>query len=778
MNRRLPLSFQRFDWPLVVVFQVAMALLLFHDFIFGPKYFAFFDIGSDTFFQFVPATVFMASPANWSSAWSFNFGLGNLGQLPANPYSLLAIAGGPERVLDLRIWVYLAKILTGGLAFHAFLRASGSRAEIAAIGAIAFSFCGFVTTDGQWDPHATEFACYPVVLWAIARHVNKPTLWHIPLAIAFSVYSGIFAFSLGVFVAYAFVAALLVSRQPLTTLSTWLRSVFPLSLAGIVLAAPALLPNVYVLLNSPRITGAQAVFSDRLRELFTLNSPALLATELSGLFHKNLLGVGNAHHGWMNYLEGPGFFVGMLPLLLIPQLWRGSSIDRRMLAAGLAALALFFLAPAVRYAAFGFGLDYFRVNNLWVSLLLLLLFAKALEVVAVSGLHRVTALASVLVVFVSLAFLEQAVGQSLSRDHALRIIGGLLIAILLLAALAWQWISWRRFAFLACLFVAAEAVLVNYPAFHANREVVTDRTPGYNDETMQALAALKSRDPGFYRVEKTYNSVSLCDALAQGYFGVKSYWFQNSSTVGFYSDLNLIPKRSGVKNFTNWLPNFGERFPLYSLMSVKYMLADRTLVWPGFNKIGETAQLNIYENVFALPLGVVYDKQFPRERFMQLPNAVRDTVLLHAAVVDRPLGSSPPVFDENMLWREGIDRLAENYAQPARTLQRRGLAIERFSPGRIVGNINSDVAGLLVFSIPYSKGWSISIDGAEAEPFVANLGMLATQISAGAHRVELRYALPGLLPGIALASIALLAMITMTRIRQRRSCAKLDECRP
>src|SRR5471032_2592018 len=102
------------------------------------------------------------------------------------------------------------------------------------------------------------------------------------------------------------------------------------------------------------------------------------------------------------------------------------------------------------------------------------------------------------------------------------------MALLLLGLLAWRFLHWRHFATLALLLVAAEAATINYPSFHGRRDVVTRQTVGYNDGTLPALAYIKARDAGFYRVEKTYNSVSYCDALAQDYMGVKSYWFQGA----------------------------------------------------------------------------------------------------------------------------------------------------------------------------------------------------------------------------------------------------------
>ena len=63
--------------------------------------------------------------------------------------------------------------------------------------------------------------------------------------------------------------------------------------------------------------------------------------------------------------------------------------------------------------------------------------------------------------------------------------------------------------------------------------------------------------------------------------------------------------------------------------------------------------------------------------------------------------------------------------------------------------------GVLAFSIPYAKGWSVAIDGIAQPLFSANLGMLATDLAQGRHRIELRYALPGLIPGLLIGLLGL-----------------------
>lgn len=755
-------------WMLLAAVQAAVSLALFHDYLFGDKFFAFMDIGSDTFTYHVPHLIHLATNANWASAWSFNIGLGAALPPSLSPFTLLGIAAGPEHVLDMRIWVYLVKIFAGGAAFYQFALATGGRREIALVVALAYSFCGYVATDGQWDTSSSDFVAYAFLLWAIARHASHPNTWFIPLAIALAAYSGAFIVSVAVFVAYAFAAACVASDRPLATSRIWLRSIVPQCVIGLLLAAPAVLPQAFLLLDSPRVTGAQSGFSDRLGEVLSLNDKYTVLAEIAGLFHKNILGVGDLHAGWMNYLESPGFFVGVLPLLLIPQLLRGSRSDRRVLAAGALAVGLFIALPAIRYLAFGFGLDYFRVNNLWISILLLLLFARALTRVSERGIHRWLLGGTAAILAIGLLLLEAKMRPFLSFPHAIKILAFVGVGLLLGLVLG-RLAQWPRFALLTVAFVAVEAAVINYPSFHAQRKVVSRETTGYNDQTGTAVAFLKARDAGFYRIEKTYNSVALCDALAQDYMGVKSYGFQSAGVVRFYTDLGLLPPRSPVKNFTNWLPNFNGRYVLNSLVGVKYMITRSSLDIPGFHRIYVSDGLSIFENDLTLPLGVVYHQQFPRDRFVTLTPEAKDILLMNAVVVDTLRGDAPRIFDSQQFKHESADWLADNYSAPARRLQRRGMVIDKFSHGHITGRIASDVPGVLVFSIPYAKGWSVSIDGVEQQVFQANLGMLATDIQSGKHRIELRYSLPGLLAGLFIALLGLVGIGALRTLERRRS---------
>lgn len=771
LGRKL-IHWLRGDRALLLGLQLAVAAVLFYDFLLGRKYFAFFDIGSDTYFQFVPAAIHLAANSGILSGWSFSVGLGTAVGLLPDPFSLLGIAGGSGHVLDLRIWVYLFKIVLGGLAFHGFLVTIGARREAALLAAFSYSFCGQIVSDGQWDPHATEFAVYPLILWALARQRYAGDLWPIPMAIAFATVCGVFPFSVGVFVGYCFIANLVVASNPASTLKTWCLKTFPLCALGFLLAAPNLVPLVLALLDSPRVTGPQAGFSKQISGLLSVNDLQTVWIEIAGFFHKNLLGVGNQYRGWMNYLEGPGYFTGLLSLLLLPQLWRGNRIDRRILLAGLIVMVAFVTFPAIRYIAFGFALDYFRVNNLWLSLLLLTLFAHSLGVVAEKGINGRLLAVAAFTIGATLVLLEVNLGSALWMPHAYRILALSASALIFLAILSFHPLPWRNVVPFMVAFIAIETALVAYPSFHAGRQSVDASTPGFNDATIPALAAIREHDRGFYRVEKTYDSVSLCDALAQDYRGVKSYWFQNRSTVALYIDLALLPAQSSGKNFTNWLPSFGGRFVLNTLFGVKYLLADVPVELPGFQPVHQTGGVTIYRNELALPLGFVYEYQLPHDKFMALDPVMRDLALLNAVIVDQPGRAQLKIFDVGRFAARSISYLEDNYVAPARALQQRGMQLSYFSDSLIRGSVISDIPGTMVFSIPFSTGWTVLVDGKETPSYKANVGMTAIDLAAGSHQVELRYRTPGLMIGLLASALGFIGLAAIVWLKRRVACGE------
>ncbi len=79
--------------------------------------------------------------------------------------------------------------------------------------------------------------------------------------------------------------------------------------------------------------------------------------------------------------------------------------------------------------------------------------------------------------------------------------------------------------------------------------------------------------------------------------------------------------------------------------------------------------------------------------------------------------------------------------------------------GKVTGRINAETDGVLMLSIPYSKGWTAYVDGHKCDVLNADIGFIGLPVSSGDHAIELYYDTPGLRIGIILSLITLLGLL-------------------
>ena len=139
--------------------------------------------------------------------------------------------------------------------------------------------------------------------------------------------------------------------------------------------------------------------------------------------------------------------------------------------------------------------------------------------------------------------------------------------------------------------------------------------------------------------------------------------------------------------------------------------------------------------------------------------------------------------DSFTLLAYAFDEIA--FQEAHQMLESGGLAVERYSDTSVFGRVDARQRGLLFLSIPYSGGWSATVDGAPAA--IEDIGdgaLMALEIEAGRHEVELRYRTQGLALGatISIAALATLAlapfaysMRASANARRRRNAVPFDK---
>ena len=749
---------------LIVYLAIALAMMaaLALYYIIRHKAFAFVDIGSDLFFQFYPLQVAEARELRQlhDLTWSFEIGLGAYIGSDFDPIQQLAVFFPESWQLAIRLPIYFLKLLIGGAFFLAYLRRIGFKPMLSVIGALGYTFSSYSMVNGQWDPNATVSVQLAAYLFFLEAYLRGATRWT-AVAAGFTVGLGqafdIYTFSL-LTLLYVLARTILLAAiadrahwQTLARYAVW-------AALGFLLTAPIQFPNLHYLFDSPRVSGNYSILSSLLANLLQINDRATLGAEVAGLFGKDLLGTADAYRGWANYFEGPGFYVGMLLLLCIPQLLAPASTRREkyLCATGLVLLTAYMLWPAMRFLVYGFGHVVFRVSTLWVSTALVVLGLMGLRRALKSGPWRPGLVIGACAIFAILTIIAASLPQVVNAAQILRVVGFTLTYV----AMLWVFSAARHWRALAASILvpifACELLLFSAPAMLDRMPVNSDgnsQQGSYNDGTFEALAQIRAleSDQPFYRVEKTYNSVFLCDALVQKYSGIKSYFFHGSSISRFVDRVGIERIMPGSPNYIGSGVN---RPAVLDLVGVKYLLTrGRSLDGaPGLEHTIDVGGISIYRNLDDLGFAHLHSALLSESDADKMPVEQRDEAMRTGVVVADP-GSLRGELEE-------LDVRA-----PAGNVIATYSAVRRVSDIDLSGDISTPKSAVLLISMPFDRGWVARLDDAVVPTFEADYGLTGLLVPPGLHGLRLSYRPPGRELGnwLALASLGLLLYPSITR---------------
>lgn len=106
---------------------------------------------------------------------------------------------------------------------------------------------------------------------------------------------------------------------------------------------------------------------------------------------------------------------------------------------------------------------------------------------------------------------------------------------------------------------------------------------------------------------------------------------------------------------------------------------------------------------------------------------------------------------------EGIAGLLKNSWNP-----------EKYGASYLKGTVNAAKDGILFTTIPYENGWTVTVDGEEAEISAMNDTLLCISVKEGAHELEFHYRPAGFREGALISGAALLGCIAWEIFRKKR----------
>ncbi len=151
--------------------------------------------------------------------------------------------------------------------------------------------------------------------------------------------------------------------------------------------------------------------------------------------------------------------------------------------------------------------------------------------------------------------------------------------------------------------------------------------------------------------------------------------------------------------------------------------------------------------------------------------------LSEAYIVDLGYHKANETVEINMPISEGNDNGSiecyvytlneENFKKSYDILKANAMKFDSFEETSMSGRVTAPENSVLYTSIPYDKGWQVTVDGKKADTFeLSDKALLGVNLTAGEHTVEFSYHVRGLFVGVCISAGALLFIILFLIFRK------------
>jgi len=108
------------------------------------------------------------------------------------------------------------------------------------------------------------------------------------------------------------------------------------------------------------------------------------------------------------------------------------------------------------------------------------------------------------------------------------------------------------------------------------------------------------------------------------------------------------------------------------------------------------------------------------------------------------------------------------------TLKQGGLDVTYHSDTKIEGTVTSTNDGIMLFSIPFDKGWTAQIDGKTVDTFAIKNALLGIKVGVGQHTIKLSYTPVGLVKGLIITFSCILILVALIIFRKREKKGRIS----
>ncbi len=773
MNERREKFLQINLWAVLILIAAVTAttLVAFHEYVFGDRIMAYFDIGSDTIQQYIPQYASIVNMlrhgtyALWNSSEGFGINMFLLNMTNPALVVLYAIGYflGTEQMTYCVVYVYIGEILLAGVSCYFFLSAFRLRELPKAVAAYMYAFNGFIIV---WGQHY-QFAIVPTLLMLelllTERCIRFPKKWKLLTLQTFVLMMS------SCYIAYMiliFCGCYVVVRRimlPLGSFFAYVKDVFRLALVmllGVGLGGIALMPFIEALTHVSSRMQVETSLFDR---LFNIRYPDIYNWVLMGrIFSTTSRGLTN-YVGYLNYYEDPCLWFSTLAVLLAAQYiflipfisgarrrsdpespvrTLGFRLKRDIIqylliavcvvavtSAGVATVFNGFTAPFSRYLFLAF--PYFAIV-VAVTLNEIMRTRR----VSIPGL---LAGGAVCIRFYRV-YQQHTEIPNIKMVSRIHMFTALAMAMCLLLIMVLQKI--RVFRYLVpmglIMLLIFNVTLDTYTNF-LDRDSV--RKNGdyfdvmYSRDVHDALEYLRKTDPEYYRIEKETTATLAMDSLVQEYHSISVYNSTMNANVQNYAAKYWPDIIYPDRNHYQYLQDPANEAQA-DLLGLKYVLSDKDgTQFPGMEVIKEFGDVKILAADDVVNICSVYDAADMKDAYYTASDG--NTVCVDVVYANRNKDAEVSL----------IDSVNDNHFE---------------------GTVTCEVDSIVFIATPFEYGWSVYVDGEPTEMLLANDGFIAMNVDRGTHEISLRYSCPGILEGLILSGGSAFLFLAALLIGLRR----------
>lgn len=267
----------------------------------------------------------------------------------------------------------------------------------------------------------------------------------------------------------------------------------------------------------------------------------------------------------------------------------------------------------------------------------------------------------------------------------------------------------------------------------------------------------------YYTLPEQIGSIQMSDS-----FRINSnYYFMNLGTV-----LDKSTVTSFRSNISPYAQNFYKEFniprsvitmidnddkAMKSFLGARYWftlngesMADND---DAFTNIFSNGSWTVDEFKYALPMGVKYDKYVTASECEHLGKSEKEKVLFQALILE----------DESRLTStmEHADiNFDADYTDFVDALQNDSCDNFEYNNNGFVTTFKSNSDDIIMFTIPYDKGWKCKVNGVDTQIYKADYGFMAIGTCAGINNIEFVYRPVGLKLGTVISLVTLAVFLT------------------